>query len=231
VFISAAGDTSWAAADSGLTNRNVTAISSVGSTLFAGTLGGGMFLSTDAGVSWAPDDSGLAPLTINALIAVQTNVFAGTDAGVFRSTDMGRSWSHVDTLLGTEPVYAFGVTANYLFVGTNEFGIWRRPLKEIVITGIASGAAGLPGVFRLDQNYPNPFNPSTTIRYTIPGRSRVTLTLYNILGQHVATLIDAEQDAGLHSVRYDGSGVSSGVYFYRLSAGGSTAVKRLLLLR
>lgn len=88
-----------------------------------------------------------------------------------------------------------------------------------------------PGAYRLDQNYPNPFNPSTTIRYGLPTKSQVMLSVFNILGQHVATLVKESQDAGYHDVRFDGSGLSSGVYFYRLQAGDFIQTKRLLLLR
>jgi hypothetical protein len=83
----------------------------------------------------------------------------------------------------------------------------------------------------LRQNYPNPFNPSTTIRYGLPHRSTVQLTVFNTLGQQVATLVQGEQEAGYHEVRFDASGLSSGVYFYRLSAGTYVETRKLLLLK
>jgi photosystem II stability/assembly factor-like uncharacterized protein len=88
-----------------------------------------------------------------------------------------------------------------------------------------------PGEFRLLQNYPNPFNPTTTIRYALPNRSRVTLSVFNTLGQQVATLVNDTHDAGYHEVRFDGTGLASGVYFYRFRAGEYVATKRLLLIR
>lgn len=76
----------------------------------------------------------------------------------------------------------------------------------------------VPSTFALDQNYPNPFNPTTTIPFAVPRASHVTLSVYNTLGQHVETLIDADVPAGDHAVQFDGSGLASGVYFYRLDA-------------
>ncbi|MBC6952320.1 T9SS C-terminal target domain-containing protein, partial [candidate division KSB1 bacterium] len=98
-----------------------------------------------------------------------------------------------------------------------------------------SGA--LPSEFRLEQNNPNPFNPNTTIRFSLPEPSRVTLTIYNIRGQLVRSLL-AEQDypAGYHQVPWDsrdehGLSVASGVYFYTLKAGGFFATRKLVLMR
>jgi hypothetical protein len=88
-----------------------------------------------------------------------------------------------------------------------------------------------PSAFTLYQNYPNPFNPSTTIRYALPARSHVTLTVFNVLGQQVATLVDGTQDAGDHDVKYDGTGLASGVYFYTMRAGDIVRTKQLLILR
>ena len=80
-------------------------------------------------------------------------------------------------------------------------------------------------------NYPNPFNPTTTIRYALPSRSHVALAVFNTLGQEVATLVNESQDAGHHDVRFDTSGLASGVYFYRLRAGEYVQTRRLMLLR
>jgi hypothetical protein len=86
-------------------------------------------------------------------------------------------------------------------------------------TSVHQLAEVLPEGFRLDQNYPNPFNPSTTIKYELPKSSMVRLSVYDILGREVSVLLNDKGDAGVHEVKFDASGLSSGVYFYRLQAG------------
>lgn len=97
-------------------------------------------------------------------------------------------------------------------------------------------AAALPTEFSLSQNVPNPFNPSTVVAYALPKDARVNLSVYNVLGQHVKTLVDDMQRAGRQSVTWDGtdnngSTVASGVYFYKLRAGDFTDTKKMLLLK
>ena len=89
----------------------------------------------------------------------------------------------------------------------------------------------VPVEYSLAQNYPNPFNPVTTIEYTLPQIAKVKVEVYNLLGQVVEVLVDSEQDAGLQSVQWDASGATSGVYFYRLTAGEFTATKRMVLMK
>jgi phosphodiesterase/alkaline phosphatase D-like protein len=89
----------------------------------------------------------------------------------------------------------------------------------------------LPVSYSLAQNYPNPFNPATTIRYGLPQRSMVNLTIFNALGQQVRQLLSEEQAAGYHDVKFEGSGLASGVYFYRIRAGSFVETKKFLLIR
>ena len=113
--------------------------------------------------------------------------------------------------------------------GTYGDCVWRRPFAELVTS--VQHANGMLSHFSLGQNVPNPFNPSTTIRYGLPSRSRVSLTIYSTLGQEVATLVQGEQEAGFHEARFDASGFSSGVYLYRLTAGSFVETRKLVLVR
>jgi len=110
----------------------------------------------------------------------------------------------------------------YAFVNYSpDFGVWPgdSPLWIIeidVAADVRHETMGFPNEFQLLQNYPNPFNPSTTIRYGLPHKSMVQLTIHNTLGQQVALLVQGDQEAGYHEVKLDGSRLSSGVYFYRI---------------
>jgi flagellar hook assembly protein FlgD len=89
-----------------------------------------------------------------------------------------------------------------------------------------------PTTYSLSQNYPNPFNPTTTINFALPKESNVTLKVYNMIGQEVMTLISNERmNSGYHSVKVDGSKLTSGVYIYKLTAGDFVATKKMVLMK
>jgi hypothetical protein len=100
-----------------------------------------------------------------------------------------------------------------------------------ITTFIYKEANVVPAQYKLDQNYPNPFNPTTTINYSIPSAGRVTLKIYNLLGQEVEALVDLQQNAGAYKVVFNASRFASGVYFYQLKAGQYVSVKKMLLLK
>jgi hypothetical protein len=89
----------------------------------------------------------------------------------------------------------------------------------------------LPNEFALSQNYPNPFNPSTKIAFSVPTQGNVTLKVYNLLGQEVATLLNEVKSAGVHEVSFNGINLSSGVYFYTLSSGDFVSTKKMMLIK
>jgi len=113
----------------------------------------------------------------------------------------------IDTTLGTSYIIDFGPT-----------------------TGI-SEPKQIPSKFILEQNYPNPFNPSTTIKYSVPQSGEVSLKVYNLIGEEVATLSSGFLQAGNYTATFNGSNLASGVYFYRLQASNFVETKRLVLLK
>jgi photosystem II stability/assembly factor-like uncharacterized protein len=200
----------------------------------------GLYMSTDNGSIWKAVDSTMKDITSFAVVPTTrdpegTSLFAGTSGrGVIESTDGGVNWTPVnaglrDTIvryLGRGPVVAGGP---YLLALTQDNGIWKRPLSEL-ITEIASKQP-MPSHFMLDQNYPNPFNPKTVVNSQLPVASNVKLIVYDVLGREVAVLVNERRAAGSYRDTFDGSGLASGVYFYRLQAGSFVDTKKLLLIR
>jgi|GEM_PF-1654791 len=116
-------------------------------------------------------------------------------------------------------------------------GKYKYRLKQIDYDGtfeysdIVEVEVGPPTKFSLEQNYPNPFNPSTSIQYTVSKRQFVTLKVYDVLGNEIATLVNEEKAAGNYAVEFDGSTLTSGIYFYKLQAGIFIETKKMLMLK
>ncbi|MCB0275519.1 MAG: SMP-30/gluconolactonase/LRE family protein [Calditrichaeota bacterium] len=152
-----------------------------------------------------------------------TTVFAGTG-------EAGLTDGPADSARFNRPngIYADAVNHRLLI---SDYG--TRTIREIsgIATGIHGDARPLPQGYRLQQNFPNPFNPETVIRYHLSQNARVSLRVFDLSGREVAVLADGEQGAGEHAVRFDGSAVASGVYFYRLESGASAETRKMVLLR
>lgn len=136
------------------------------------------------------------------------------------------------------------VDANGMYTAGNETGLFQvtavdpatqiqaQATIEIALTvSVEDDNGTIPGEYSLYQNYPNPFNPSTTISFDIPRSSDVQLIVYDLLGRQVASLASGNFPAGQHSVRFDASGLASGIYIYRLHAGSFVEMKKLLLIK
>jgi hypothetical protein len=121
-----------------------------------------------------------------------------------------------------------GLTYSYTLKAVNYDGN-EDVYGPVTATPVASGT--LPSEYALSQNYPNPFNASTVIRYSLASNDHVSLKIYNVYGQEVASLVDADQKAGQYTVQWNGSGIGSGVYFYRIAADNFTETKKMLLLK
>ena len=139
--------------------------------------------------------------------------------------------------------YSYDVVYDFMLLATYQYydGGWINVLKtgyewQDVVLSADSENGQLPSSFRLAQNYPNPFNPMTVIRYSLSQRSRVSIAIFNILGQEVTTLMDDMQSAGIYETTWDGmdrSGqrVGSGIYFYRITAGDFSETRKMVLLK
>jgi uncharacterized Zn-binding protein involved in type VI secretion len=134
---------------------------------------------------------------------------------------------------GTQTIYANGNSVN--FNSSNSGDQWNfAPNKTVNVrasTTAADAGTAIPHQFSLSQNYPNPFNPSTVISYVLPIASQTTLTISDVRGRDIATLLDEEKPAGLHTVKWDAAGLPSGVYFLRMKAGEFVQTRKLLLTK
>ncbi|MFZ0389707.1 MAG: T9SS type A sorting domain-containing protein, partial [Calditrichia bacterium] len=99
------------------------------------------------------------------------------------------------------------------------------------LTSLQDDRTQVSSVFSLEQNYPNPFNPATLIRFSLPGKDLVTLKVYNLIGQEVATLLNEPLAAGEYEINFDGMSLASGIYFYELRAGEYQSIRRMTLLK
>jgi photosystem II stability/assembly factor-like uncharacterized protein len=146
-------------------------------------------------------------------------------------------WKVVGDQFGWECVFAFGRGVSF-FQSTytasgNSYSHYDHDearLTDPLPTGVLIRES-MPLGWSLFQNFPNPFNPSTTIRYGLPHKTTVHLSVFNTLGQQVALLENGEHEAGYHEIKFDGSGLSSGVYFYRIEAGSFVETKKLILTK
>ncbi len=129
------------------------------------------------------------------------------------------------------PLSGTNLYASWAAQATTEHTTINKWLTDGITSGVKERPGNLPAKYELSQNYPNPFNPTTQINYSIPQRGYVTLKVYNVLGQEVATLFSGVQSAGNYVATFDGSKYSSGVYFYRLQAGNASIAKRFVLVK
>ncbi len=104
-------------------------------------------------------------------------------------------------------------------------------IQNDLLLGMEDNTLPVPQNFTLEQNYPNPFNPVTTINYTLPVNSHVKLTVFDITGREIKTLVNQHQINGKHTVLFDASDLASGIYIYKLQAGSFAQSRKVILLR
>jgi photosystem II stability/assembly factor-like uncharacterized protein len=191
--------------------------------------------TTDGGTTWQMK---LNSIAVTAFVSDPRNanvVYASTEgSGVIRSTDFGEIWEDYSTGIVYPVLYSLAISRDaspLLVAGSYGSGLyWVNPSN--IVSGVAGkSTSSIPKELRLEQNYPNPFNPSTTIKYELPKSSHVTLTVYDLLGREVTTLVNEVKEPGTYTVQFDGSNLASGVYFSRLTAGSYVQTRKLLLLR
>jgi C1A family cysteine protease len=164
---------------------------------------------------------------VYAMVKITNNSYAWPMAADSNSNETGKTW-----------MSETGLTGSWTDLGIakeDDVGI-RIRTSPVLALGVDDESGALPDGFELATNYPNPFNPSTTIAYTLSTRSEVDITIYNLLGQQVRTLVDETQRAGEYEVEWDGrtnSGgtTATGVYIYRINTGEYSQSRKMLLLK
>jgi len=201
--------------------------------------GGAIYNTTDRGISWNPTRTnflcnfyGVKYLDSSTVVAV------GDNGTIARSTDRGETFTTIQSntensimsvnFANLNKGIAVGEASTTLY--TNDGGqTWsgQNTLKKNIVSPLLSDKK----TYSLAQNYPNPFNPGTTISYSIPVDSKVTLRVYDLTGRQVAELVNGLQPRGTHSVSFNAKNLSSGIYFYRINAGNYNEVKKMILIK
>jgi photosystem II stability/assembly factor-like uncharacterized protein len=187
-----------------------------------------IYYTTDFGLNWQPLNDGLESSYIQGFAASNDKLFAATDSKVYVLLQQEKKWKDITADLPALYNWALATCGNNLLLGTGENGLWYRSIPGI--TGVEKEIVNLKA-FSLSQNYPNPFNPLTIINYTLPVDEIVLIKVYDVLGKKIAELVNEFKTAGEYSVQFDGSNLSSGVYFYSIVAGSNRQIKKMLLTK
>jgi len=189
-------------------------------------------VTTDKGQTWSyvkHNISGIDSTFYTIAFNDENNGFIGQYNGVvLKTSDGGTTWNVDTSLIDQHYLFSSGFNRNgKILFGTADGYI----LGDKDITGIDDKNEVSVPAFHLNQNYPNPFNPVTTIEYIINKNIPVNLVVYDILGNKVAELVNEIQRAGSYKINFNAAGLSSGVYFCRLNAGGITETRKLILIK
>jgi hypothetical protein len=193
-----------------------------------------VYRSTDKGNIWTDISSNLPDAPVNAF-AVDNNfpnrLYLGNDVGMYVSFTTGQSWEVLGEGLPVLPIGDIKIhpTENFLTAGTYGRSMYTIDLN--LVTDVENNQPQFVNEFLLSQNYPNPFNPTTKISWQSPVSGNQTIKIYDIAGKEVATLISEYRLAGKNEVEFDASNLSSGIYFYKLTAGNISKTKKMLVLK
>ena len=203
---------------------------------FYGFASGHIFKSTDSGDSWSDISDNLPDIPTPAVIVDPNNtdhVYVGTDVGVFVSITGGSNWQDFsDGLPDVVQAMDLNYTTvnNVIRVMTHGNGAYERKFLSQIPSDSEDELITVTG-FKLEQNFPNPFNPTTNFEFRISNRGFVSLKIYDVIGNEITTLVNQEMSAGIHNLEFDGTGLPSGTYFYRLEAGNYVETKKMVLLK
>lgn len=188
--------------------------------------------STNSGVLWTNISVPTTSKLFNLCVLNSNSIFVVGEAGkVYYTNNGGLNW-YSQYSADSHDLYAVNFVDSAYGIAVGNDGTVLKTTETGTLNGDRPPVTQIPDNFKLYQNYPNPFNPTTTIEFDIPVQTKVVLKIYNLLGQEVAKLVNEELGAGRYEVKFDGSRIASGVYFYRITTGnGFSQSKKLLLLK
>ncbi|MBS1519338.1 MAG: T9SS type A sorting domain-containing protein [Bacteroidetes bacterium] len=199
-----------------------------GTNIFAGTASG-VYLSTNNGSSWSPTSLSSA-ITVRSITSSGINVFAGTSGsnGVYFTSNNGTAWVQKNQgLPSANSIMSLLIDNNFIYAGTFGQSVYKRTFSEII--NVRNISSEVPSAFSFDQNYPNPFNPVTKIKFAVMRTEDVKLTVYDIKGREVNTLVNGSLNPGTYEAVFDASEFSSGIYFYKLSTPSFSETMKMIL--
>ncbi len=206
-----------------------------------GSNGNKIFKTTNAGLIWTNVTGDLPNIPISDLIPHPTDankLYLGSEMGCFRTTNGGSNWQRwnngmPEAVIVTELAYIDSSSVNkfYVIAGTYGRSLFMREITgDDPLTGNIT-QNNIPLSYDLFQNYPNPFNPVTTIKFSLPSQDNVQLKVFDVMGREIATIVNRKMQAGYHEIPFDGSSLSSGVYFYKITTSRFTEVKKMILVK
>ncbi|MBE2217609.1 MAG: T9SS type A sorting domain-containing protein [Ignavibacteria bacterium] len=216
-------------------NSYIHSITMVNSTTgFAGGTGK-VYKTTNSGSNWTETSiSGAGALyTITFPVDTLTGYAAGLVGKMYKTTNGGNNWYPLTTgvtghFRGMD--FSFGSSTTGYAVGTTGV-VLRTTNGGGTFVEVTGSNTSVPANYSLHQNYPNPFNPETNITYNIPKKQFVKLAVYDVAGREIGVLVDENKEPGSYSIHFSSTGLASGIYFYRLTAGSFSQTKKMSIIK
>lgn len=204
--------------------------------------GNKVFKTTNKGVNWTNISGNLPNVPMGDVIPhplTDNLIYVGTEMGCYKTTNAGVNWYRwnngmPEASIVTEMVAIDSLSTRgryYIIAATYGRSMFMREVSGDDPIGISTINSNIPASFSLKQNYPNPFNPVTNINFELPVKEFVNVKIFDISGKEIQTIVNENLNAGVYNYSFDGAALSSGVYFYRISAGKYSETKRMMLLK
>ncbi len=204
--------------------------------------GNKVFKTTNKGIDWTNISGNIPNVPMGDIIPHPTNdnlLYVGTEMGCYKTSNGGVNWYRwnngmPEATIVTEMVAIDSISTRskyYILAATYGNSIMIREISGDDPNGISTINSNVPKGFKLNQNYPNPFNPVTNINFELPAREFVNITIYDASGKEVQSLVNENLNSGVYNYSFNAVSLSTGIYFYRISAGKFTETKKMVLVK